>query len=394
ASPGKLHALPHLGRAFTDVQEAKQVAAGVSFVQKSLESFNVRSVKTTLLVDMFGYDAFPALASLQETQEGRDCLCATLCFENSGQDLINRIANEVYEQARSGQLQLSSFPSFEPLVNALKQGNATQESKHYRVSVQRHDQLLVLDTYARKWLDDSNFADQANEVIKNHNAEYNASGDFLMTSEEAGDDAAESVERPTKRIKLESCKTEDVMKLPQSKVLQINNTCDLVAGGDKIYMSSRNRNQFFQLREMFSFGSGEWRSGKEASETTEDPDGRWFSFDISGSDYIILEKKSLPTHLQAFENADTAVTLQSIISDLQDLGEVKMELSHHEQDSDGNFKSAKPLVFVLDEPPEDGVKKENKKPKKTAPITAKTFGAYVSIPGVKDADNLCLAWRC
>lgn len=72
---------------------------------------------------------------------------------------------------------------------------------------------------------------------------------------------------------------------------------------------------------------------------------------------------------------------------------VKMELSHHEQDSDGNFKSAKPLVFVLDEPPEDGVKKENKKPKKTAPITAKTFGAYVSIPGVKDADNLCLAWR-
>ncbi|CAK8999549.1 unnamed protein product, partial [Durusdinium trenchii] len=346
ASPGKLHALPHLGRAFTDVQEAKQVAAGVSFVQKSLESFNVRSVKTTLLVDMFGYDAFPALASLQETQEGRDCLCATLCFENSGQDLINRIANQVYEQARSGQLQLSSFPSFEPLVNALKQGNATQESKHYRVSVQRHDQLLVLDTYARKWLDDSNFADQANEVIKNHNAEYNASGDFLMTSvrralkEEAGDDAAESVERPIKRIKLESCKTED-----------------------------------------------------EASETTEDPDGRWFSFDISGSDYIILEKKSLPTHLQAFENADTAVALQSIISDLQDLGEVKMELSHHEQDSDGNFKSAKPLVFVLDEPPEDGVKKENKKPKKTAPITAKTFGAYVSIPGVKDADNLCLAWR-
>ena len=64
-------------------------------------------------------------------------------------------------------------------------------------------------------------------------------------------------------------------------------------------------------------------SGKpqEASETTEDPDGRWFSFDISGSDYIILEKKSLPTHLQAFENADTAVALQSIISDLQDLGE-------------------------------------------------------------------------
>ena len=91
------------------------------------------------------------------------------------------------------------------------------------------------------------------------------------------------------------------------KVLQINNTCDLIAGEDKLYISSRNRNQFFQLREMllgiylvylnlsdftgsswwvgicwnqiqtplyryrwrililprFSFGSGEWRSGAE-----------------------------------------------------------------------------------------------------------------------------------
>lgn len=40
-------------------------------MQKSLESFNVRSVKTTLLVDMFGYDAFPALASLQDTHPNR-----------------------------------------------------------------------------------------------------------------------------------------------------------------------------------------------------------------------------------------------------------------------------------------------------------------------------------
>lgn len=28
ASPGRAHAMPHLGRAFTDVQEAKQVSRG------------------------------------------------------------------------------------------------------------------------------------------------------------------------------------------------------------------------------------------------------------------------------------------------------------------------------------------------------------------------------
>lgn len=54
---------------------------------------------------------------------------------------------------------------------------------------------------------------------------------------------------------------------------------------------------------------------------SQQADGRWFAFNISGADYIILEKKSLPTHLQALENCDVAVTLQSIFNDLQDLGE-------------------------------------------------------------------------
>ena len=45
-----------------------EVAGGVSFIQKTLDSFNIRSSKTTLLVDMFGYDGFPALASIQEIQ--------------------------------------------------------------------------------------------------------------------------------------------------------------------------------------------------------------------------------------------------------------------------------------------------------------------------------------
>ena len=72
---------------------------------------------------------------------------------------------------------------------------------------------------------------------------------------------------------------------------------------------------------------------------------------------------------------------------------MKVELSHHEQDSEGKWRSAKSLVFVLDQLQEDDTTKKEKKRKKT-PITAKTFGAYVSIAAAKSADNLCLAWRC
>ena len=37
---------------------------------------------------------------------------------------------------------------------------------------------------------------------------------------------------------------------------------------------------------------------------------------------ILLERKNLPEHLQKIENVDTVVTLRSILSDLQDCGEV------------------------------------------------------------------------
>lgn len=74
----------------------------------------------------------------------------------------------------------------------------------------------------------------------------------------------------------------------------------------------------------------------------------------------------------------------------------KIELSHHDRDGEGNWKSVKPLVFVLDEVVEDDTtKKEKGRKKKTAPaITSKNFGAFVSVPAIKDADNMVLAWRC
>ena len=49
---------------------------------------------------------------------------------------------------------------------------------------------------------------------------------------------------------------------------------------------------------------------------------RWFSFAVDSSTYIIMEKKSMPEHLQQIDNLDTPVTLQSMVTDMQDLGEV------------------------------------------------------------------------
>lgn len=54
----------------------------------------------------------------------------------------------------------------------------------------------------------------------------------------------------------------------------------------------------------------------------ENSEGRWFSFSIKNDSHVILEKKGLPDHLSKIENLDISVTVDSILHDLQDAGEV------------------------------------------------------------------------
>lgn len=66
----------------------------------------------------------------------------------------------------------------------------------------------------------------------------------------------------------------------------------------------------------------------------QDPSGRWISFNVVNESLILLEKRNLPEHLLGIDNLESPVTLQSIISDLQDAGEVTwlylvLEFSKH-----------------------------------------------------------------
>ena len=107
-------------------------------------------------------------------------MCATVTLDNSGTELNNRVANSVYEYARAGHLDVPSFPNFQPLVAALKQGQQCDRTKSFRVSAQRHDQLLVLESFAKKWADHEATAEETKAVIEHHNSEYNNSGDYWI----------------------------------------------------------------------------------------------------------------------------------------------------------------------------------------------------------------------
>ena len=83
----------------------------------------------------------------------------------------------MYDQCRSGSLNLPGFPDFSPVIAALKTNNVTERSKSYRVSAQQHDRLLVLETFAKKWLETDSTGERAKKIIDDHNAEYNPESD-------------------------------------------------------------------------------------------------------------------------------------------------------------------------------------------------------------------------
>lgn len=53
-----------------------------------------------------------------------------------------------------------------------------------------------------------------------------------------------------------------------------------------------------------------------------EPDGRWFSFNVDGNTLILLEKKDLPTHLASMNCADSVIALSNVLREMEDQGEV------------------------------------------------------------------------
>ncbi|CAK8994487.1 unnamed protein product [Durusdinium trenchii] len=308
-SPAK-NQLPHLGRAFTDIQELKQVAGGSDFVRKTLTAFSYPTSKHTILVDCHGYDGWPCLSALEEIADKKEMHCATLMLDQSGAEIQSRVSNQLYEWCRNDKIQLGNFPNFGPLIAALREGANPSSTKSYRVCTQQGTRLLILESLASKWTETECTKDRATSEITAHNELYNKDGDFWFAD--------------------------------------------------------------------------------EAREVMNEPDGRWFSFNVDGNTLILLEKKDLPTHLASMNCADSVIALSNVLREMEDQGEVKLEISHHTE-KDGTITNVKPLVFLMDmlkDKKGKGAKESN------SGITTKNFGARANVSVFKNTKNLSLAWRC
>ena len=99
--------------------------------------------------------------------------CGTVCLEHSGSDLATRVANTVFELARSGQMEVPGFPNYAPIVEALKAGQPTQRSSNLKVTAQRGKNLMILESFTKKWTSNDETKDRCLELIKEHNEKFN-----------------------------------------------------------------------------------------------------------------------------------------------------------------------------------------------------------------------------
>ena len=133
------------------------------------------------MIEIFKYRLYmPDISLIQDICEGRNAFCTSLCIDNTGSEMLNRLGNRVYELARCKTLSLPGFPDFEPLLSALKSGHTPDRQKSYRVSVQQQDRLIILETLAKKWMDHEATKDRATDMINDHNNEFNPDGVFWM----------------------------------------------------------------------------------------------------------------------------------------------------------------------------------------------------------------------
>lgn len=134
-------------------------------------------IQTTWYQHVFNHVAWEAAA------EGNRFLCGTICLDTLQETIEKRIATKLFNDCRSGSLQIHGFPQFDGLIKTLKDGNAQASTRNYEVCIQQNGKLIILQSFAAKFTESEITKDDAVALIKEHNEKYNVDGAFWMSEE-------------------------------------------------------------------------------------------------------------------------------------------------------------------------------------------------------------------
>ena len=208
-----------------------QYCGGTSFISKIVESLQPNQETPTILLDFFGFDAWPGCFAVSQSARGslaltcfcgnvvflifsmvwrfaypgRKMACASICHSKAEASFLSSLlSTKLFSMARNGEYKIQAFPDVSGALSELKQFQRSPQPE-YQVCVSTGEgHLIIRESLLEFWTQKhASFADQVEELLKTHNNEFNPRG-LKRGAEECNGNEDDSSSPPSKRLRLDN----------------------------------------------------------------------------------------------------------------------------------------------------------------------------------------------
>lgn len=130
---------------FGETFDPCQHLAGCSVVEKFVAALCDPGDHYNVLVDLMGFDGWPAAYAVGEICKGNKWACGTVCHCSHETNFVAEITcNKLFSLARDNKLKIPGFPDFKAVISDLKKSNQTTAPPQYAVCTPLADGGLVV----------------------------------------------------------------------------------------------------------------------------------------------------------------------------------------------------------------------------------------------------------
>lgn len=119
--------------------------AGLSVVNQFINSLTDVNDNSNIIVDLLGFDGWPASFALKEICQGNKWAGGTICHSGHESAFVSEIINnKVFSNARDGKLKIPGFPNFQSVISELKKSGQSTKAPEYAICTPLADGGLVI----------------------------------------------------------------------------------------------------------------------------------------------------------------------------------------------------------------------------------------------------------
>ena len=148
-----------------------QHLAGTSVIEKFMTSLLDVADNYNIILDLLGFDGWPAAYAVTEICRGHKWAVGTICHNSYETNFVAEItANKIFSLARDGKLKIPGFPNFMSVIEDLQKSGQAKSTPQYTVCTPLADGVLVVKSaLIELWtIKNEGFKDEAESWLPKH----------------------------------------------------------------------------------------------------------------------------------------------------------------------------------------------------------------------------------